>query len=780
MVSIIALAQDGVTVNGYVKDATSGEGLIGATVYVNEIESGTITNPYGYYSITLSPGTYTIEFRYIGFITQQKTLDLQTDQRINIELNEENVELEEIIVLAEAEDVNVSGVQMSVEKLNIKTLERIPAFLGEVDVIRGIQQLPGVSTVGEGAAGFNVRGGSVGQNLVLLDDAPVYNASHLLGFFSIFNPDAVKDVKLYKGAIPARFGGRLSSILDIRMKEGNSKELNVEGGVGTIFSRLTVEAPLVKDKASFIIAGRRSYIDVLAKPFTDALDDGAALNFYDLTLKTNYRIDRRNQIFLSAYLGKDNFKFDEQQGFNWGNRTTTFRWNREITNQLLLNLTAFFSDYRYELAFGEDALDRFDWNSRIRTTTLKPQFTYFITPKNELSFGGEALYYRFDPANAVGVSNGEVQDLSLDRKYAVESAAYIGNEQTLGERIKLKYGLRFSAFHYLGPGNVFLFEEGIPGERKEVISAEEADAGELIEDYYNIEPRLSAMYQLNRTSSVKASYNRMAQYIHLISNTTASNPLDVWTPSTNNIEPQISDQWVAGYFRNFKNNLYETSVEAYFRRNQHQIEYIDGADLLINEFLEGDLLSGRGRAYGVEFSVKKNKGRFTWWLSYTAARTELKVDGINNGEWYPTRYDQLHNLKLTGFYEINRRWSASANFSFLSGTPTTFPTSRFEVQEYLIPFNALEDRNNVRIPSYHRLDISATLKGKKTKHGKPRKNEDYWVFGLYNVYGRTNPFSIYFSQGTDRVPLDEPIPTSATQVSIIGTIIPAISYNFKF
>jgi hypothetical protein len=748
----IPVAAQKYTISGYIKDASSGEDLIGATLYIEEISAGAQTNVYGFYSITLAPGIYHLQFRYIGYTTQEKEVDLQEDLRIDIELNSMDLKLDEVVISASPEDQNVRSVEMGVNELDIKTIEKLPVLLGEVDVIKSVQLLPGVSTVGEGASGFNVRGGGVGQNLVLLDEAPVYNSSHLLGFFSVFNPDAVKDVKLYKGGAPVKYGGRIASLLDIRMKEGNNRKFGVEGGVGTIFSRLAVEGPLVKEKGSFVVAGRRSYIDVLAKPFTDVLDDGAQLYFYDLTAKANYTFNENNRLYLSGYLGKDKFLFDANQGFSWGNSTATLRWNHLFNEQIFSNFSLIYSDYDYNLAFGENDLDFFRWESRIRTITFKPEFKYFINSNIDLNFGGELHYYRFNPANATGASAGELSDVSLEKKYALEYALYVGTEQRFGDALTLQYGLRASAFRYMGPGNVYTYETTEPGERKELTGVTRADSWETIASYLNLEPRFSMKLQTGPRSSIKASYNRMAQSIHLISNTTASNPLDVWTPSTNNIRPQTGDQYALGYFKNLgANNDYEISVEGYFRNTQNQIDYIDGADLLINQFLEADLLSGSGRAYGLEFYVRKNTGRFTGWASYTIGRTELKVDGINNGEWYPTRFDQLHNLKLAGFYQINERWSISSNFTYLSGTPTTFPTSRYTVGEYLIPYNALQSRNNIRIPDYHRLDISATLNGRKVKkNGKVRKNQDSLVFGVYNIYSRRNPFSIYFWQGSDR------------------------------
>ena len=789
LASLFVSAQEKFTINGYVKDVTNGESLIGATVLIRELGAGNITNVYGFYSITVPPGNYTVEYRYIGFVTQTRQITLSDNSRIDIELGEEQTELQEVVVTAEPEDENVTSAEMSVAKLDIKTINKIPSFLGEVDVIKSIQLLPGVSTVGEGASGFNVRGGSVGQNLVLLDEAPVYNTSHMLGFFSVFNPDAVKDVKLYKGGIPARFGGRLSSVLDIRMKEGNNKELEVNGGIGSIFSRLAVEGPIKKDKASFIVAGRRSYIDILARPFTNTFDNGAGLYFYDLTTKANYNISEKDRMYVSGYFGRDVFNFDERQGINWGSKTATYRWNHLFNERIFSNLTFFISDYDYELAFGENDRDKFEWTSNITTYNVKPEFTYFANTKNEFTFGGEATLYRFKPANALGASDGEVTEFSLPHKRAFEYGLYAGNEQTVNDNLTLQYGLRFSGFNYLGPGYYYEFNDTIPGYRRSATEFNTADRWETIANYNNLEPRISAKYQLTKTSSVKASYNRTAQYIHLVSNTTASNPLDIWTPSTNNIKPQIGNQWAVGYFRNFNDNAYEFSAETYYRKTKNQIDYIDGAELFINELIEGDLLGGSGRAYGLELYAKKNEGRLTGWISYTLGRSELKVDGINFkedlenriGQWYPARHDQTHNLTVAGFYEVNERISLSGNFSYITGTPTTFPTHRYQIEHLVIPENSANTRNNLRIPDYHRLDLSLTILGRAiSKQGRVRKIKDSLVITVYNLYNRKNPFSIYFWQGEDEFAVDEPVQTKATQVSILGSFVPSVTYNFKF
>ncbi len=769
--STLAFGQEKFTVNGYLRDGSNGETLIGANVFIKELSTGANSNEYGFYSISLPQGKYTIEYSYLGFETVTQVVELDQDRKIDMEFEAEGIEIEEIVITGEAENANVSDVEMSANKLDIATIQKMPTLLGEVEVLRSIQLLPGVSSVGEGASGFNVRGGSIDQNLVLLDEAPVYNSSHLFGFFSVFNPDAVKDVKLLKGGVPARYGGRLSSILDVRMKEGNNKRFALKGGVGAIFSRLSVEAPIVKDKSSFILAGRRSYIDVLAKPFLqDGLED-SKLNFYDLTLKTNYKFGEKDRLFLSGYLGRDNFGFGDQAGFNWGNKTLTLRWNHLFSEKLFSNLTLYASDYDYKISFGDDSANRFDWNAKIVNYSAKPEFSLFVSPENMIRFGGQGIIYRFEPGNAVGVSEGEVLDISVDNKYAIEGALFVENEIDLSPALTINYGLRWSYFNYTGKGLAYDFGEPLSlGTRKPVTGAVDFDQWESIKTYSNFEPRLAIKYQLSENNSIKASYNRMSQYIHLISNTTASTPVDIWQPSTNNLKPQLADQVALGYFQNFEDNTYELSTEIYYKKYSNLLDYIDGADILLNELLEADLLEGDGRAYGLELMLKKNKGKFTGWASYTLARSERRVEGINNSTWYPSRFDQTHNLSLTGFYEAGKRWTFSANFVMISGTPTTFPTNRFVQQGFVIPNNSLETRNNVRIPLYHRLDISATLQGKKNPD---RRYQSEWVFSIYNLYSKRNPFSIFFRQQNDAV-------TQAIRLSVIGNFVPSVSYNFKF
>lgn len=774
-------AQEQFSLNGYIRDASNGETLIGTTVYISELGGGTVSNVYGYYSISLPPGEYTVKFQYIGFSTQEKKITLNENIRLEIELKPEETQLEAVEIVAEAEDYNVSEIEMSTAKIDIKTIERMPAFMGEVDIIKSLQLLPGVTTVGEGASGFNVRGGSVGQNLILLDEAPVYNSSHLFGFFSVFNPDAVKDVKLYKGGIPSQYGGRIASILDVRMKEGNAKEYKVNAGVGAVFSRLAVEGPIT-DRSSFIIAGRRSYADLLVKAFSDVLNDGAGLYFYDLTAKTNYNINDKNRVFLSGYFGRDVFKFDEQQGFDWGNQTTTLRWNHLFSDRLFSNFTFYSSHFDYAFSVGETRRDEFNWESQIVTYDIKPELTYFINPSNELIFGADLLLYVFRPARAYGTSNGERTDVSLEDKRALETALYVGNKQTLSNQITLQYGLRYSGFRYMGDGTVYSYQDPVPGERKVLTGAESVKDWETIEYYQNLEPRFSAKYQPYRSLSFKGSYNRMVQYIHLISNTIAATPIDVWAPSTNNIKPQIGDQFTIGAFKNFRSNSWETSVEFYYRKTRNQVDYIDGADIFINEFLEADLLRGTGRAKGMEVYIRRNEGKVNGWISYSLGKSEIKTPGVNLDQWYPARFDQTHNFKLAAFYDLNKRVSFSANFAYLTGTPTTYPNHRYEIQGMTIPYIEDNLRNQSRIPAYHRLDLSATIQGRKyKKNGKPRRVEDNLVITVYNAYARENPFSVYFAQPSEqRLDPGEFTRTQSKQFSMIGFRFPSIAYNLKF
>jgi len=768
-----SIAQQKFTISGHIKAALSGEDIIGASITAKEANLSVAANIYGFYSLTLPSGKHTILINNLGYSTYTQVVELSKNLVLDVNLEEKSEQLKEVEITSEKSNANVKDIQMSVAKLDIKTIQKVPAFLGEVDLIKVIQLLPGVSTVGEGASGFNVRGGSIDQNLVLLDDAPVYNSSHLFGFFSVFNPDAVKDVKLYKGGIPAQYGGRLSSLLDVRLKDGNNKTYHVDGGLGLLFSRLSIEGPIVKNKSSFIIAGRRSYFDVFFPLSKNKDIKQAKAYFYDLTVKLNYILNEKNRIFLSGYFGRDAFAIGKPAfGFNWGNSTGTLRWNRVYNSKLFSNVSLIYSNYDYQIGVGDD-YDGFNWKSKIINYSIKPEFTYYLNPKNTITFGGTSTYYVFDPGKLIFYSKGDKRELGSEPKYTLENALYVGNEQKFKGRVSMQYGIRYANFNFLGKGTAYNFNDTTPNIRRDTISSKTYSNLDVIKSYNNLEPRFGIKYEVTDQSSIKASYNRTTQNLHLISNTAASTPLDVWVPSTNNIKPQLADQIALGYFKNFKNDdTYETSIEVYYKEMQNQVDYIDGANLLLNPLLEGELMSGKGRAYGLELFFKKAKGDFTGWLSYTLARSERKVPGINNETWYPNRFDKAHNLNLVGMYTVNKRIELGATFVFGTGTPTTFPTNRIEYQGYVIPHNVFATRNNARIPAYHRLDISATFHLRDKRSGMYKHNI---VVSAYNVYARKNPFSIYFRGNPDN-----PVVTEAIKFSVVGNIIPSVAYNFKF
>ncbi|MBI1184743.1 TonB-dependent receptor plug domain-containing protein [bacterium] len=773
--SLAAEAQERkVTLSGYVRNASNGEELIGASVYIQSLATGAVTNVYGFYSLSVPIGNYKVTYSYVGFESKEIALQISDNTNYNVELEETSTSLEAVEITGEKQNQNVTSTEMSTLKVEMEEIKKLPALLGEVDVIKSIQLLPGVTTVGEGASGFNVRGGSIDQNLILLDEAPVYNSSHLLGFFSVFNPDAVKNVKLVKGGIPAEYGGRLSSLLDVRMKEGNMKQTEVSGGIGLIFSRLTVETPIIKNKSSIILAGRRSYIDVLARPFLNKDLKDLQFYFYDFTAKANYILNDNNRFFVSGYFGRDVFGAGLGIGFDWGNKTTSFRWNHIFNNKLFLNTTAYYSDYDYALNFGDTGgKEGFRWNSSIINYSVKPEFTYFANSNNTIRFGFQSIFYDFKPGHANFTSDGQSKSIGLDDKYSLESAAYVSNEQKLGYRITMSYGLRYSLYQYMGKGKAYILgQPAAPGLRKPVTDVVSYSNGEVIQTYGNLEPRFAINYKLNEMSSIKASYNRMAQYIHLISNTTASTPLDVWQPATNNLKPQIADQVALGYFRNLKDNMFETSLEVYYKDMQNQVDYINNANLLLNEYLEADLLTGHGRAYGLELYIKKRTGKITGWISYTLGKTERQVLGINRDNWFPSRFDKRHNLSVVVMYPINDRWTFSANFTFSTGTPATFPTNRILIGDWVIPHNSYQSRNNYRIPPYNRLDLSVT-RGMPKASTKRLQSE--LVIGVYNAYNRRNPFSVYFQQDPNA-----PGVTQALKYSIIAGVVPAVSWNFNF
>lgn len=767
------------TISGFIRDAASGEDLIGATIQVKGTSTGTVTNVYGFYSLSLPADTYTLVISYIGFQSITEKVDLNSDLKKDYNLQSGDQQLEAMVVTGEREDQNVTDVQMSVEKLSIATVKQIPQLLGEADIIKSIQLRPGVTSVGEGASGFNVRGGNIDQNLILLDEAPVYNSSHLFGFFSVFNADAIKDVTLYKGGIPSNYGGRLSSVMDVRQRDGNDKEFHGKGGLGLLFSRLTLEGPIVKDKVSFLVSGRRSYADLFLK-LTDDFKDNQAY-FYDLNAKISWKVNDKNRLFASGYFGNDVFGFGEDFKMNWGNATGSLRWNHIINDKLFANATFVYSNYNYSLGVPEGP-QSFDWKSSIINTESKVDLTYYLSTKFTVDFGAVFQTYAFYPGEITPTSSESFfNPLVVQKESTILPSGYINVKHDVTEKLKLNYGLRYTHYFNIGPYNLNIYKYGIPTVAEDIVDVREYDQGEVVAEYGGLEPRLGVNYALSDKNSFKASYQRTKQYMHLVSNTTAATPIDIWKPAGYYVKPATSDQFALGYFRNLKENTYEFSSEVYYKSMRDLLDYRNGAELLLNDNLETELLSGQGTSYGLELMLNKKKGNLTGWVAYTLSRTTMEVDGfvagdyygaangVNNGDPYPSNWDKTHDLTVVAMYPLSDKWKMSANFIFTTGRPATYANGRYLWDKKYLP--DYSTRNQNRIPSTHRLDFSATY----TPYKQGKKWKSSWVFGVYNVYGNRNPYSINFV--TDE---DNPGRTIAQRLAIIGYPIPFVTYNFKF
>lgn len=779
-VAQIFFSQEKVTINGTVYDNNSNETLIGVSLYFPELKTGTTTNEYGFYSITVPKGSYKIQVSYLGFKSIIENLNLTVNVTKNFKLEEETESLDEIIIESDIEKLNIKTPQMSVNKLTAATIKQIPVVLGESDIIKSIILLPGVTSAGEGASGFNVRGGAADQNLILLDEAIVFNSSHVFGFFSVFNPDVIKDVKLYKGGIPARYGGRLSSVLDIYQKEGNSKEFKLTGGIGLVSSRLLAEGPIEKEKSSFLIGGRASY----AHLFLPLFDNDNTAYFYDLNSKVNYRFNEKNNLFLSTYFGKDVFGISDNFVNKYGNNVLNLRWNHLFSDKLFSNLSLIYSDYFYGLTLD---FVGFEWDSGITNFNLKYDFKHYLNNTFTLNYGINNIYIKFNPGEIIpNRPDSGIQPEKLIDKYANEFAAYIDAEHRISDKLTLQYGLRFSNFTRLGQDelNVYANNEAViynqqfkKYESASPTGTESFSRSDVLASFNNFEPRFSLSYLLSDESSVKLSYNRMAQYLHLLSNTASPTPLDVWAPSGRFIKPQLLDQFAAGYFKSIKGGDYSLETEVFYKDIQNRIDYINGANLIANNEIETVILNGQARAYGLEVLFKKNEGNFKGWLAYTLSRSEQQTPGrntnepgINQGKWYSTPFDKTHDLSLNASYELSKKWTFNANFLFQTGQPTNYPVGQYEVQGLNVPIFDDDRRNADRLPAYHRFDISATLTPEKNKN---RKWQAEWVFGIYNLYGRQNAASINFRQNR------ETLRNEAIQTSIFG-IVPSVTYNFKF
>jgi hypothetical protein len=751
------------TISGFVRDAATGESLTGAVIYPKENPSiGISSNAYGYFSLTLPVGEYTLIIQFMGYKTKAIQLDLKENIKLTVDIEEESIALKEVTITGEKNNTNVVQNEL-ISKINIKEIQTIPVILGEKDILKTIQLLPGVTPAGEGNAGFYVRGGGVDQNLILLDEAPVYNPSHLLGFFSTFNSDAIKDITLYKGGFPAEYGGRLSSVVDIQMNEGNNKSFHLSGGIGLIASRLSVEGPLFKNKGSFMIAARRTYADIflkfLSRKGVDSTASKSSLYFYDLNMKANYQLSDKDRLYFSCYLGRDNFNLGGTVGLDWGNVTATTRWNHIISDKIFSNTSLIFNRYSYKFNVDVGSITM-KVLSEIKDWNLKEDLHYYLNSNNTIKFGFNSIFHTFVPSK-VGAST-VLRIRSMDNMYALENALYLSNEQTISPHLKATYGLRYSIFSSIGPGTVYTYDQV-----SDVIDSATYPRGKIFNTYGGLEPRLLVNYIINDSSSVKISYARTRQYIHLLSNTTSTTPFDLWVPSNINILPELADQYTLGYFRNLSNNMYETSVEVYYKTFKNQIDYRNGANLILNNKVESQLVFGKGWGYGAEFMIRKKYGKLTGWISYTLSKTKRQFPDINNGNVFLAKQDRPNNIAIVGMYELNPKLTFSATWIFISGNVVTFPSGRYYVDGNIVPYYT--ERNGYRMPDYHRLDIGVTWIRKKTN-----KFESNWNFSIYNVYGRANAYAINFQQDPN-----DPTKMQAVQLSLFR-FVPAITYNFKF
>jgi hypothetical protein len=792
-VTITASGQK-LTISGYLKDSVTNEFLIGATVRLANTSVGVSSNDYGFYSLQADKGKITLQVDYIGYEQKVITLNLTTNTTLDILLSEKRQTLSEVVVSSTKANQRIVSTEMSTEKLTAKDIKQIPMVLGEADVIKSIQLLPGVSAPNEGSGGFNVRGGSADQNLILLDEAIVYNPSHLFGFFSVFNADALKDATIYKGGIPSKYGGRLSSVLDIRMREGSNKKFSATGGIGLLSSRVTLETPLGKvhengANGSMLISGRRSYADIFLPLFPDTTINRNKLYFYDLNFRSNYRLSTNDRVFLSGYFGRDRIDVPNGFGNSWGNITGTLRWNHLFSSKLFMNVSAIYSNYDYEIKFYPG--NSFKWQSSLSNLNFKADFDYYANEKHNIKFGLGSIYYTFNPGNVTPFgSKSSVVATNNPLKYALENYTYLQDDYKITSNLSIMYGLRISNFAQLANEPIPVYNSDQPVvfnptinnyQNGTVKSYNKYQKNTFLNNSYGVEPRINVNYQLSESASLKAGYNRMFQYIHLLSTATSPTPLDIYTPSSSFIKPQISDQIATGYFKNIKDNKYEISVEGYYKWMQNQFDFIDGASPLLNNSPETILLNGSARSYGLEFMVKKGEGRFTGWISYTLSKAERKTPGINggrginNGDYYATNYDKPHNLAVTANYKLSEKWSFSANFIFQSGRPITYPESKYTFNGLSIP--EYSERNAHRLPAYNRLDVSATLKGKETKKWKSQ-----WVFGIYNIYNRQNAANITFRESVIINNNNYEVGTGinkAYKLTYFG-IAPSVSYEFKF
>jgi hypothetical protein len=766
-------AQEKVTINGYVKDFQNGEELIGVNVYIPQLKAGTVTNAYGFYSITVAKGSYDVQFSFIGYKTFQLSIELLKDESKNIELAPEATYIQEVVISDKAEDANVVNVQMSKNTVNMDQVRKLPALFGEVDIIKNIQMMPGVITAGEGTSSFYVRGGGADQNLILIDEAPIYDPSHLFGLFSVFNADVIKDSELYKGGIPSRFGGRLSSILDVRTKDGNNKKLGVSGGVGLLASRLMIEGPIRKEKSSFIISARRSYVDLFLK----MADQPNTVYFYDVNAKVSWKANNKNRFFLAFYSGRDKLKFaNGAAGFGWGNTTGTFRWNHLFNERLFLNTSVIASKFDYSLEIN-DAVQGFKWVAGLKELSVKNDFSYFLNTNNELTFGYQVTGRQFNPSKISPNTDGSIfSAMELDHMHALDHGLYLSNQQRLHEKISVEYGVRFSIFQNIGKGNVYLYEDPYDNTNIERTDTVSYKSWETIKAYKFLEPRLAVRYVVGEGQSVKVSYNRMVQNTHLIAAGTVPLPFNSWSPSGYYLRPQVADQVAAGYFRNFNDNTYELAVEGYYKNMEDVTDFADNAQIFFNKDLSTQYRQGKSWAYGAEFSVIKSKGKLTGMVSYTWSKVMRKIPDVNLDQAFPANYDRRHVANISATYDLNPKWSVGGNFTYTTGRPMTLPAGKYEYGTYNP--DLVTERNGYRLPAFHRMDLSVTFNPNVNPN---RRWKGQWVLSIYNVYNRANPFTVYTrtKQDSEGNILGDGTEKEARMIYMFP-ILPFVTYNFKF
>lgn len=762
LLTLAGTAQTRFTTNGTIRDKSSGEILIGASVSIQEIpRSGILSNAYGFYSVSAPAGQYHLVISFSGYQTDTIDLPLTRNLEVPVELIAASNQLTAVVVSATKKNENVTRALMGVQKLTTSEIKNVPVLFGEKDVLKTIQLLPGIQFAGDGNSGFFVRGGGADQNLILLDEATVYNPSHLLGFFSTFNSDAIKDITVYKGGMPAEYGGRLSSVVDIKMNDGNNKDYHYGGGIGLISTRLNAEGPIVKDRGSFSISGRRTYADLFLKLSSDTSVSNNSLYFYDLNVKGNYKLSERDRVYLSGYFGRDYLSFGNTFGIDYGNATGTARWNHVFNSRLFSNTSLIYSKYSYKIRINS-ANNNIGLTSNIKDWVFKEDLQYYVNSGNKVNLGFSAVHHAIAPGILSASSTSSFNSLNLQSKYSLENAFYISHEWSPTDRIHLDYGLRLSSFLALGPGAFYTYDAN--GNAKD---SSYYAAGRIAKSYTHPEPRASISFQLSENSSIKLAFNRNTQVLHLLSNSTSANPTDLWIPSSNNVRPGVADQESIGFFKNAGNNRYEFSAEAYYKTLANQIDYKNGAQLIANINVESQLLFGKGRAYGLELFGKKKVGRLTGWISYTLSRTELKIAGINQGKWYPAKQDRTQDIAIVGIYQANPKWTLSATWVYYTGNAVTFPGGKYQVDNQTAFYYT--ERNGYRMPAYHRMDVAATLQGKKRK-----KFESSWTFSVYNLYGRQNAYSIVFQNDPDN-----PTKTQALQYALFR-FVPAVTYNFKF